>query len=366
MKSNGLAKVRVNVELPDDFSMDQTLSLYLLDTLPLLDREAPDYALDVVTLIEAILEDPDHILRAQLNRLKGQRVAELKAEGMEYHDRMEELEKLEHPKPRREFVYDTFNAFAAKHPWVGSENIRPKSIAREMFEEFRSFSDYIRLYELQRVEGLLLRHLNGVYKVLRSTVPTAFKTEPLEEMEQYLGTMIRQVDSSLLDEWEKLRNPAATPRPDLPEVRPPGAEEAAQDVTRDTRGFTAAIRTRVFALLRAWSDEDFAGALEGLTTVDSLGDGPWTTDRLKAAWAEYHADHERIRLDPEARNLKHTHVVISEDRRSWRVDQVLVDPDEANDWVFEVRVDLAASRAAQAPHLQLVRIGPVGFAADAP
>src|SRR4029078_7122552 len=126
----------------------------------------------------------------------------------EYQDRMDELEKLEYPKPKREFIYSTFNAFAAKHPWVGQENIRPKSIAREMFENFRSFADYVRDYELQRSEGLLLRHLNSVYKVLSHTVPANAKTDQVGEMEVYLRLMLRQVDSSLLDEWQKMRDPS--------------------------------------------------------------------------------------------------------------------------------------------------------------
>jgi hypothetical protein len=145
--------------------------------LPLLDPEAPDYALVLLTLVESIVENPDFILRKQLDKVKTQAIAEMKAQGMEYDERMEELEKLEYPKPRREFVYSTFNAFASKHPWVGQENIRPKSIAREMFENFRSFADYIRDYELQRAEGLLLRHLNSVYKVLAQTVPDSAKTD---------------------------------------------------------------------------------------------------------------------------------------------------------------------------------------------
>ena len=155
------ASLRVNVALQDDFSMDQALSLYLHETLPLMDPQAPDYALVLLTLVESILENPEIILRKQLDRLKDQKMAEMKMEGIEYDKRIEELEKLEYPKPNREFIYSTFNAFADRHPWVGQENIRPKSIAREMFESFRSFSDYIRDYELQRAEGVLLRHLNA-------------------------------------------------------------------------------------------------------------------------------------------------------------------------------------------------------------
>src|ERR1017187_2653118 len=136
-------KLRVNVDLQDDFSMDQALSLYLIETIPLMDPQAPDYALVLLTLVEAILEDPDIILRKQLDKVKDQKMAEMKMAGIEYDQRMEELEKLEPPKPNREFVYSTFNNFAARHPWVGEENIHLKSIVREMFEEFRSFADYI-------------------------------------------------------------------------------------------------------------------------------------------------------------------------------------------------------------------------------
>src|SRR5580700_12035609 len=131
----------------------------------------------------------------------------MKADGVEYEQRMEELEKLEYPKPLRDFVYETFNAFAARHPWVGEENIRPKSIAREMFENFRSFAEYVLDYELQRSEGLLLRHLNSVYKVLSQTVPDGVKTDEVGEVELYLRTLLRQVDSSLEDEWERMHDP---------------------------------------------------------------------------------------------------------------------------------------------------------------
>ena len=175
-------KVRVNVDLQEDFSLNQALSLYLLDTLKLLDRESPDYALDVLTLVESILENPELVLRKQLDRLKTEKIAELKAAGVEYDERMAELEKLEYPKPNRDFIYDTFNAFAAAHPWVGQENIRPKSIAREMYEQFSSFDEYIRDYELQRAEGLLLRYLSEVYKALVQTVPDRGQNDEIEQI----------------------------------------------------------------------------------------------------------------------------------------------------------------------------------------
>ena len=352
----GERKLRVNVELQEDFSMDQALSLYLLDTLPLMDPQALDYALVLLTLVESIVEDPDIILRKQLDRVKDQKMAEMKMEGVEYDARMEELEKLEYPKPNRDFVYDTFNAFAARHPWVGQENIRPKSIAREMFESFRSFSDYIRDYELQRAEGVLLRYLNRVFKVLSQTVPDAAKNDAVREMEIYLGTMIRQIDSSLLDEWEKLRDPTYQ-RAETKEVRPPGAEEADKDITRDTKAFTAAIRHRVFTFLRGLVIGDFESALANFASPLDADGQPWTAERLKQSLDAYHADHKYICLDPNARNARHTYVTPSEDKKTWHVQQMLVDPEENNDWVAEFEVDLAESRKIGEPILKLRKIG---------
>ena len=361
------AHLRVNVALQDDFSMNQALSLYVHDTLPLMDPQAPDYALVVLTLVESILEDPDIILRKQLDRIKTRAVAEMKMQGIEYNERMEELEKLEYPKPNRDFIYSTFNAFADKHPWVGTENIRPKSIAREMFEEFRSFADYIKLYELQRAEGVLLRYLSNVEKVLVQTVPDLAKNDTLREMELYLKTMIRQVDSSLLDEWEKMRDPNYKPsQGETKEVRPPGAEEAARDITRDQTAFTAAIRTRIFCFLRGLINEEFESAIEALeshaaeplATPDAEPDPEaWSADRLREALEAFHAGHRFIRLDPEARNLRHTYVTPSEDKRTWRVQQMLVDPDEQNDWVAEFRIDLGRSRETGEPAMKLLKLG---------
>jgi hypothetical protein len=357
------AKVRVNVDLQDDFSMDQTLSLYLIETLPLLDPETPEYALDVLTLVESILENPELILRRQLDRIKDRAVAQMKADGVEYEQRMEELEKLEYPKPLRDFVYETFNAFANRHPWVGEENIRPKSIAREMFENFRSFAEYVLDYELQRSEGLLLRHLNSVYKVLSQTVPDGVKTYEVTEMELYLRTLLRQVDSSLEEEWERMRDPnyrAFAPAVRGEDLRPP-AQTTTPDITRDTKGFTAAIRTRIFMFLRAWVIGDHTAALDALDPPPNQTDGAlWTPDRLRSALADYRVDHERVRLDPEARNVRHTHVDPSDDARTWRVQQVLVDPEMHNDWMAEFEVDLAASREANQPVLRLRAIGPIG------
>ncbi len=353
-------KLRVNVDLQEDFSMDHALSLYLLDTIPLLDVESPDHHLDLLSLVEAILEDPDLILRKQLDRLKGQVVAELKAAGMPYEQRMEELEKLEHPKPLREFIYGTFNDFADKHPWVGQEAIRPKSIAREMAERYCSFGEYVRLYDLQRAEGLLLRHLNSVYKVLAQTVPDAAKTEQVRELEAYLGALVRSVDASLLEAWERLKDPAYVPKAvEEPELKRPA------DLTKDRPRLLAEARARVFTVLTALRDgawEEAVTALDEAACAEPLDlEGqPWTPERLQSAFADFRATHEGLRLDPEGRNLRHTYLEPdAENPALMRLQQMLVDTDGFNDWVAEFRIDLDDTRERNRPVMDLVRIGPL-------
>ncbi len=357
------SRMRLNVELQEDFSLNEALSLYLLDTLKLIDPAAPDHHLVMLTLVESILENPEIILRKQLDKVKSRRVAEMKQEGASYDERMAELEQLEYPKPNREFVYSTFNDFASKHPWVGQENIRPKSIAREMYENFRSFNDYIKDYELARAEGVLLRHLGGVYKTLSQTVPDAAKTEAVREMEVYFATMLQQVDASLLQEWERLRSPdgevaAERKRGSSPDGDIPGKEvPPAPDYTRDPKAFTRQIRQFIFGFLAAWSSQDYEAALGWLETLNHGENEPWSDRELKTLSDRYHADHDRLTLDPEARNLRHTMVKTSEDGKAWLVDQVLVDPDQQNDWIAQFRVDLALSHEIKKPHLQLLRLG---------
>ena len=356
------AKVRVNVDLQDDFSMNQVLSLYLIETIPLLEADSPTYALDVLTLVESILENPEIILRRQLDRLKGRKVAEMKAEGMEYEERMAELEKLEHPKPLRDFVYDTFNAFADRHPWVDQENIRPKSIAREMFETYKSFAEYVLEYDLERTEGLLLRHLNSVYKALSQTVPAAMKTDEVLEIEWYLRTLVRTADASLAEEWERMRDPAYVPlgpgRGGEGLARKPQAA-APYDLTADAPAFMAAIRARVFTALRAWARGDgeaAAGSLDAPTGPDETAATPVA---LEAAFEAFTPEHGDLRFDPEARNVRHTHVDRREAPARWLVQQVLVDAAELNDWIAEFEVDVEASRDRQQPVLWLRRVGPL-------
>jgi hypothetical protein len=305
------------------------------------------------------------ILRRQLDRLKDRAMAEMKADGVEYEQRMEELDKLEYPKPLRDFVYNTFNAFADRHPWVGEENIRPKSIAREMFETYKSFAEYILEYDLERSEGLLLRHLNSVYKVLSQTVPDQSKTDDVLEIEWYFKTMVRGVDASLADEWERMRDPSYTPLALAPGAglgARPARVAAAYDITQDRRAFVAAIRARIFIALRAWSLGDSVALQAALDAPPERADvvvEPWTPARMRATLDAYTTEHQSLRFDPEARNLRHTYVTGTPEHPLWRVQQVLVDAEMVNDWVAEFDVDVAASRAKQQPVLWMTRIGAI-------
>lgn len=366
IKTDGHTKIQVNVELQDDFSLNQTLSLYLLDTLSVLNRELETYPLDCLTLVESILESPELILRKQLDRVKSQRMAELKAMGMEYEERIEELEKCEYPKPNKEFIYETFNIFAEAHPWVGQENIRPKSIAREMYENFYAFADYVREYDLQRGEGLLLRYLSDVYKVLVQTVPETAKTDEIRAMAVYFGTMLRSVDSSLLDEWERMRaghglgtdlrqGKAVTIEVPLAQQEP----DLANDITADRKGFLMLVRNEVQRFVRALSVGDFEAALALLTPASLAMELPvWTIEALETRLSEYYQDHSRINCDLKAFHPSHG-TLLEKSKDLWVLEQRLVDPDNYNDWQLDFHIDRIQSRAAGHPVLILADLRPV-------
>ncbi len=348
-----LNPLRLNIDLQEDFSLNHALSLYLIDTLSVLNPSLPDYALDVLTLVESILENPDMVLRKQLDRVKTEKMGEMKLAGIEYDERILELEKCEYPKPNQEFIYETFNHFMDNHPWVTGENIRPKSIAREMYENFQSFAEYIRDYELQKSEGLLLRYLTEVYQVLTQTIPTALKTDEIEAIETYLRTMVRQVDSSLLDEWERMRDPNWIKK-DIS-----GAESGENSIPKSTSTFDSPkklqilIRNEIFKFIRACATQDWEEALSLLSTPPAESELPiWTVDSLQSVLREYFASgHSRICTDTKARFPKNTITTALQadhpQSEQLSVQQILVDPEGLNDWSAEFFIDLEKSRAEE-------------------
>jgi superfamily II RNA helicase len=337
--------------LQHDFSLNHTLSLWLLETLPKIDRESETYALDVLTLVESILESPQVVLWAQLDKLKGEKVAELKARGVEYDERMAELDKLEHPKPNADFIYFTFNAFSAKHPWIGEENIRPKSIAREMFEQCAGFGEYVVDYGLQRSEGVLLRYLSDCYKTLAQTVPEALRTEVMEDVLTYLRTLLRQTDSSLLDEWERMRDPEAAEAAITARLAQSQQPPKPRDLAAHPKAFAARIRTDLHRLLRALARKDYEGALAAL-----MPGTEWTAVSLAKELEPYWAEHPAIDVTPAARKPDKTQLS-PDGARVWIARQNIVDPTGEADWMIDCVVDLTEARDEDAPLIQLRRIG---------
>jgi superfamily II RNA helicase len=331
---------RAHVDLQEDFSLNHALALWLVDTIGEINPESPTYALDVLTLVESIVENPDYILSQQLSALKTLKMGELKAAGVEYEERIAELEKLEYPKPMREFVYETFNAFARLHPWVRGDDVRPKSIAREMVERFMDFNEYVREYELGRAEGTLLRYLSDVYKALVQTVPAPAKSPEVEEIEVFLRAMVRAVDSSLLDEWERMFGP----QPAAAES-PVATQEALlePDITRDERAFTVLVRGAMFQLLRALAKKDWAAAASMVTAATEPE--RWVPATFETALAPFFDEHGAIRLDPSSRTTDKSRITKGPPAESgvWEVVQVICDPAGDDDWALSCFIDLAAS-----------------------
>ncbi|NVB38501.1 DUF3516 domain-containing protein [Pseudenhygromyxa sp. WMMC2535] len=357
-RADGARGRRVQVEeaLQRDFSLLQTLGLYLVETLELLPGPDEDerHPLRVMSLAEAILENPRVILVKQEQKLKGERVAELKAEGVEYEARMEELEKVSYPKPDADFIYDTFNAFAGKHPWVGSENIRPKSIARDMYERWATFNDYAKDYGLARSEGLLLRHLHQTYKTLEQTVPERHKHETVVDAIAWLRATIERVDSSLVQEWERMLSGAhqvderlaAT----LERMRP---EEL--DVSLDRKEFHARIRAELHQLVHAIARQDWEEALGCIRVAPDEQGEDWSEERLEAAMAGYFEDYAELRFGPDARRADKTQIREEEDHL-WSVRQTLVDPQDEGFWYIAGEVDLREDRSPEGPLVRVLRI----------
>jgi hypothetical protein len=343
---------QVNVDFGRAFSLTHTLSLFVVETIKLLDRSLESYPLDVLSLVEAVLENPAVLLHKQLDRIKSEALAQMKADGLEYDERMAELDKLDYPRPNAELIYQAFEEFAGRHPWVGHELIRPKGVARELYVECHDFKTFVNGYHLERSEGMVLRYLTDVYKALVQTVPERDRSDALDELIAYYRGVIRGVDSSLLDEWERLRDPSYVPQP--------GADEEApllrRGVTADTAAFTVLVRNAAFRVVQALARGDH-GLAASLVEAPP-GEAAWTGERIATALLPYAEDHQAIRTDPKARGTEHIRIDKSDPER-WRAEQILVDPDDHDDWSLLFDVDLDRSDEAGAAVLMLRSLGPV-------
>lgn len=323
---------RLTMDLQRDFALNQPLSPFALAAIELLDVDTVTYALDVVSVIESTLDDPRQILMAQQHAARGEAVQEMKADGIEYEERMELLEDITWPKPLEDLLYPAFETYRGGHPWVSEFALSPKSVVRDMIEKTMTFAELVSHYGLARSEGLVLRYLADAYRALRQTVPDSARTEEFEDIVEWLGELIRQVDSSLLDEWEQLTNPGV----ESDDQQVAFGADTPRPVSANVRAFTVMVRNAMFKRVELAS----RGRWDLLA---ALGDGLEEQD-----WSElmelYFDEYDEIGTGPDARGPQL--FTVAREAELWRVRQTIADPSGDHGWALVGEVNLAESDAA--------------------
>lgn len=345
--------IRLTVDLQPNFALNQPLSPFALAAFDLLDPSSGSetagsasavphsstFALDMVSIVEATLDDPRAILGQQEFIARGEAVAAMKREGMEYEERMEALEEITYPKPLEELLSAAFETFSAAQPWIRDFELHPKSVVRDMYERAMSFGEYVALYKIARSEGVVLRYLSDAYRAASQTIPEHLKSEELRDLIEWLGELVRQVDSSLLDEWEELVSGHPVSHTDEPVVPP-----APKRLTTNVRAFRILVRNELFRRVQLAARED----LDALAALDP----EFGAERWDAALDAYFAEHDEIRTGADARSA--ALIILDETggqdherpARAWAVQQILDDPAGDHDWRISAMVDLDASDEA--------------------
>ncbi|HEU5037617.1 MAG TPA: DUF3516 domain-containing protein [Nocardioides sp.] len=339
----------LTVDLPVDFALNQPLAHFALAALDVLAppeerQSAEEHALDIVSVIEAVLEGPRQVLLQQQYVARGEAVAEMKADGIEYDERMALLEEVTWPRPLAELLEATYEIYRQTHPWLPEDALQPKSIVREMYEQGMSFTDFVSRYQLARSEGLVLRYLTDAYRTLRQTVPESHRTPELEDLVEWLGETVRQTDSSLLDEWEALADPSHV-RADVAHHEPPPSP---RPISKQERAFRVMIRNAMFRRVELVARDDLDGLMAMERAAADRTDPPGEVVMTRSAWdeaiEEYYAEHDRVLLDADARGP--ALLAVAESGRTWRITQTVHDPEGHHDWVIEAEADLDASDQA--------------------
>ncbi|MCH1881968.1 DEAD/DEAH box helicase [Agrococcus sp. ARC_14] len=338
----GGQRIRLTVDLQPNFALNQPLSPFALEVIDVLDPADPTHPLDVISVIESTLDDPRPILSQQQFLARGEAVAAMKAERIEYDERMELLEHVTHPKPLEELLTEALAVFASSQPWVSDFALSPKSVVRDMWERAMTFADYTQHYSLARSEGLVLRYLSDAYRAIRQTVPEEAKSEDLLDIIEWLGELVRQVDSSLLDEWEELMHPTAPGETPIAPPPPPS-------VVANPRAFRTLVRNELFrrVQLAALDRHEALGELDAAAGFDATAWG----DALDA----YYDEHETIGTGADARSSRM--LVIDEGPAVWEAQQILADPAGDHDWRIWASIDLAASADAGVAVVRVTRVG---------
>ena len=319
--------VVVDEGLQDDFSIDRSLGLWLVAAVDALDPEHNDYALDVVSLVEAVQDHPHPVLRAQVHAIKGRMIAEMKAAGLDYDARMEKLEDVTWPQPKGEWIREIFHLYRERHPWLDGEAVRPKAVLREMLASWAGFNEFVHEYGLARVEGVLLRYLSSCWRTLSKGIPEAAKTDDVIQIEQWLRALLARTDSSLIAAWEQLQSDEA-------DALGLDLGERQVDISEDPRRFKARVRAELHHLVRAISigDDEEAAVL--------CGADDWTAAKIERALAPFVEEYDQRPLFDHRARIAHRTIVEKVGPHQWRVVQTLLDPEEHDEWSILGRVDL--------------------------
>ncbi|OAN41160.1 DEAD/DEAH box helicase [Microbacterium sp. H83] len=327
-------EIRLTVDLQPNFALNQPLSPFALAAFELLDPDSAasagtgSYALDMISIVESTLDDPRPVLSQQQFLARGEAVAAMKREGMEYDERMELLEDVTHPKPLEELLGAAFETFSAAQPWIRDFELHPKSVVRDMYERAMSFGEYVAYYKIARSEGVVLRYLSDAYRAASQTIPEELKDEDLRDLIEWLGELVRQVDSSLLDEWTDLVA-GVLHDPDEEPIVPP----APKRLTSNIRAFRILVRNELFRRVQLAARED----VDALAELDpSFGADAWS-DALDG----YFAEHDEILTGADARSSQL--LLLTEGATEWTARQILDDPAGDHDWGISATIDLAAS-----------------------
>ena len=388
-RADGRPRLRLAVDLPDDFALNQPLAPFALAAMDLLGVDSPEHTLDVISVVEATLDDPRPLLYAQQRQARGEAVAAMKAEGMDYEERMAALEEITWPRPLADLLEPALEMYKQSNPWVAEYELSPKSVVRDMVESAMTFSDLVSRYELGRSEGVVLRYLTDAYRALRQVVPEEHRTPEVEEIVEWLGGLVRAVDSSLLDEWEALGRAQAGHADEaaglLAAARPEADGTAGVErafgadadgrvaLTRNLHAFRAAVRREMFRRIELMARDD----VEGLGRLDAPSG--WGEDRWDEALARYWDEYDWIGTDTAARATALAPLEESPDavalaaagvserliealeaggRRVWLATQIVDDPDGDHDWRLTALVDLAECDAAERAVVHLLNVGP--------
>jgi superfamily II RNA helicase len=355
--------LRLAVELQDDFALNQPLASFALVAFELIDPESEHHALDVLSVVEAILDDPFPVLMAQANKERGEAVAEMKADGIEYEERMELLEQVTYPMPLAEPLQDALRVYRETHPWVRESDLSPKSVVRDMYEWGRTFTELIAHYGLARSEGLVLRYLSNAYRALRQTVPEQVKTDELDDIIGWLGETVRQTDSSLLDEWEALTDPESVARTAAAIAAGEGPPPP-RPITANERAFTVMVRNAMFQKVQLAARDRYDTLAQLEAAAAALTDPPGKVVMKDAEWeaalGAYWDEHESMGSGPQARSpqlLMIDRDPAGSDARTWMVRQIVDDPEGHHDFAIVATVDLDASDVAGEPVIHTMSFG---------